>query len=370
MHALKAAKHYLKNTDFYLLGLALLCSVYGMILVHSATMTTGSSRYIIIQAAATGIGLVAYVIMSLIDLEMMSKWWKVFVIINIVLQCLLIPFGDERGGQRNWIDLGVFSLQPGELGKLLFVFTFAAHLSEVRGQISELRGLLPLFGHVGLLMLVIELTSKDSGMAIAYFMMALVMMFAAGLSLKWLGAGVGVALLSIPILWNFVLRDYQKNRILVLLDPSIDPQTAYQTTQSKTAIGSGLMSGQGIGNGAMTQMNLVPEKRTDMIFSVAGEELGFIGSLLIVLLLGLLIARLFYIGYRASTTFSSMMAIGIGGMFLFQTFMNIFMCIGLLPIMGLTLPLFSYGGTSVVTMYAALGIAAGVRMREKPSWLQ
>ena len=120
----------------------------------------------------------------------------------------------------------------------------------------------------------------------------------------------------------------------------------------------------------MTQMQLVSENQTDYIFSVAGEELGFIGCMAIICLLTLLIMRLFYVSYRASTTFSALLAVGVGGMFLFQTFMNIFMNIGLLPVMGLTLPFFSYGGTSVLTMYAALGIAAGVRMREKPSWLQ
>ena len=118
----------------------------------------------------------------------------------------------------------------------------------------------------------------------------------------------------------------------------------------------------------MTQLQYVPENQTDYIFSVAGEELGFLGCMAIILLLSLLIARLFYVSYRASTPFSSLLAVGVAGMFLFQTFMNIFMNVGLLPVMGLTF--FSYGGTSVLTMYAALGIAAGVRMREKPSWLQ
>ncbi len=120
----------------------------------------------------------------------------------------------------------------------------------------------------------------------------------------------------------------------------------------------------------MTQMQNVPENQTDMIFTVSGEELGFIGSILIIILLACVIGRLFYVSYRASTLFSTMLAIGVAGMLLFQTFMNLFMCLGLLPVMGLTLPFFSYGGTSILTMYAALGIAAGVRMREKPSWLQ
>ena len=179
-----------------------------------------------------------------------------------------------------------------------------------------------------------------------------------------------LGIISVPVLWNFVLQDYQIKRILVLFDPSIDPDLARQTTYGKIAIGSGQISGQGLTQGSMTQMQRVPENQTDYIFSVAGEELGLIGCMLIILLLTLLILRLFYISYRASTSFSALLAVGVAGMFLFQTFMNIFMNVGLLPVMGLTLPFFSYGGTSVVTMYAALGIAAGVRMREKPSWLQ
>ena len=175
---------------------------------------------------------------------------------------------------------------------------------------------------------------------------------------------------SVPVLWNFVLKKYQITRILVLFDPSIDPQAALQTTYGKIAIGSGQLTGQGLTHGTMTQLQNVPENQTDYIFSVAGEELGFLGCIAIILLLSLLIARLFYVSYRASTPFSSLLAVGVAGMFLFQTFMNIFMNVGLLPVMGLTLPFFSYGGTSVLTMYAALGIAAGVRMREKPSWLQ
>lgn len=367
---LQRVQQYLKNTDWWLLLLALFCSAYGCALIYSATRSTGSVQQLMVQIAATVIGLVAFVFMSLVDLENMSNWWKFFLIGNILLQCMLIPFGLEINGQRNWISLGpIGNMQPGELGKLLFVFTFSAHLAELKDSLSDIRSIVRLLAHVGVLMIVIELTSGDTGMAIAYLMIALVMAFAAGVSLKWFGAGAILGVISVPILWNFVLKEYQKTRILVLFDPSINAAMAYQTSQSKTAIGSGLFSGQGLLEGSMTQMSLIPEKHTDMIFAVAGEELGFLGCMLIVLLLGVLIARLFYIGYTASTSFSTMLAIGIAGMFLFQTFMNIFMCIGILPVMGLTLPFFSYGGTSVVTMYAALGIAAGVRMRAKPSWL-
>nr|WP_300185048.1 FtsW/RodA/SpoVE family cell cycle protein [uncultured Agathobaculum sp.] len=376
MDSLKTVTHYLKNTDLYLLILALICSGYGMVLIFSATLNPvswqdGSTRNLFIQGAAIIMGIGAFVVMSLIDLEAMSGWWKIFVIINICLQMLLFtPLGTEVNGQRAWLDLGVTSLQPGELGKLIFIFTIAAHISEIREHISEWRGLFVIGLHTLIMMGAVIIASGDTGMAIQYFMIALIMLFAAGLSLKWLGLGIGLGVVSIPILWNFVLQGYQKTRILVLFDPSIDPDASRQATYGKIAIGSGQVSGQGLTHGTMTQMQLVPENQTDYIFSVAGEELGLIGCLLIIGLLALLILRLFYVSYRASTSFSALLAVGVGGMFLFQVFMNIFMNVGLLPVMGLTLPFFSYGGTSVLTMYAALGIAAGVRMREKPSWLQ
>ena len=171
------------------------------------------------------------------------------------------------------------------------------------------------------------------------------------------------------ILWNYVLKDYQKTRILVLFDPSIDvEQSRQRPTARSPSVGAVHRSG-------LDQRHDDPDavcagEPDRYIFSVAGEELGFLGCLLIIILLMALIIRLFYVAYRASTPFSALIAVGVGGMLLFQTFMNIFMNVGLLPVMGLTLPFFSYGGTSIVTMFAALGIAAGVRMREKPSWLQ
>lgn len=376
MDVLKSVGHYIKNTDLYLIVLSLLCTGYGMVLIYSATLNPvtwqdGSTRNLFVQGAAVVIGLGAFVIMSLIDLETMSGWWKIFVLGNIGLQMLLFtPLGMEVNGQRAWLDLKVTSLQPGELGKLIFIFTLAAHISEIKEHISEWRGLFVIGLHTLLMMGAVVISSGDTGMAIQYLMIAVIMLFAAGLSLKWLAIGGVLGIISVPVLWNFVLQDYQITRILVLFDPSIDPDLARQTTYGKIAIGSGQISGQGLTQGTMTQMQRVPENQTDYIFSVAGEELGLIGCMLIILLLTLLILRLFYISYRASTSFSALLAVGVAGMFLFQTFMNIFMNVGLLPVMGLTLPFFSYGGTSVVTMYAALGIAAGVRMREKPSWLQ
>ena len=215
----------------------------------------------------------------------------------------------------------------------------------------------------------VVLSSGDTGMAIQYLMIAVIMLFSPVCrSVAGHCCRSRYRKRADPV--ELCAQGLPETRILVLFDPSIDVEQSRQATYGKIAIGSGQFTGQGWTNGTMTQMQYVPENQTDYIFSVAGEELGFLGCLLIIILLMALIIRLFYVAYRASTPFSALIAVGVSGMLLFQTFMNIFMNVGLLPVMGLTLPFFSYGGTSIVTMFAALGIAAGVRMREKPSWLQ
>lgn len=374
MRPLRATAHYFRNTDLYLLLLAICCSAYGLVLINSATASSIlHDRYMTVQAAAIGIGLIAFIIMSLVDLESIKRYWRILLIINVVVQLSLYFFGDNHGGNKSWIDLGFVSIQPGEIGRIVFIITFAAHLVAVHEEINRWQTLIGLGVHAALLFGAIVLAQHDAGVAISYVFIAIVMIFAAGISYKWIIGGVVVALSAVPFIWQ-MLDENRLARILVLLDPSIDnlyqKDYYYQTAQSKIAIGAGQLSGSGYMKGLQTQYDKVPASHTDFIYTVAGEEFGFIGALLVLVLLALLILRLLYVSYRASSLFSAVMTTGIAGMFLFQTFENIFMCLGMFPVVGLTLPLFSYGGSSVVTMYAALGVAAGVRMREKPSWLQ
>lgn len=370
MRPLRATWHYIKHTDLYLLFLALVCSSYGLVLISSATSSYGTNRYMLVQSLAICIGVIAFIITSLVDFETFIPHWKLIFILNLLFQASVFVLGKEVKGNRSWIEMGPLSLQPAEVGKIIFICTFAAHLTQVRDSLNQFKTVMLLGAHLMMTMGVIIVASKDTGSSMAYFAICAILLFAAGLSLKWfLGAGIA-AVASVPFLWNFVLQGYQKLRILVLLDPTIDPDKSYQTTQSKIAIGAGQMYGTGYMQGNQTQYGMLPEKHTDFIFGVAGEEFGFIGCVIILLLLALIVLRLFYIAYKADTPFSSYVVIGLAGMFLFQMFLNIFMCLGIMPVMGLTLPFFSYGGTSVMTMYAAIGIAAGVRMREKPSWLR
>ena len=247
--------HYIKNTDLYLMLLGLVCSIYGMLLIYSATLNPvtaldGSTKNLYVQGAAIILGLAAFVALSLIDLENLGDLWKIFVIGNILLQFLLFtPLGTEVNGQRAWLNLGVTSLQPGELGKLIFIFTIAAHMTEIQDHITEWRGLVSVGLHTLVMMGAVVLSSGDTGMAIQYLMIAVIMLFSAGLPLKWLGIAAGVGIASVPILWNYVLKDYQKTRILVLFDPSIDVEQSRQATYGKIAIGSGQFTGQGWTNG-------------------------------------------------------------------------------------------------------------------------
>lgn len=367
---MRSIAHYFKNTDLYLLVLALICSCCSLVLVYSTTYNTGSLTQFKVQLGAIILGFFCFILVSVVDLEAMARYWKWFYLVNIILQLtLLSPYGASEGGNHSWLRFGSIGIQPAEIGKVIFICTFAAHLAHEFDCLNHWQTLIPLGLHVGVIAGVIVFTSDDVGMTLAYFAIAAIMLFAAGLSLKWFAGGLVLIIAAVPFVWKF-LKNYQIARILVLFDPSIDEGVYWQTQQSKIALGAGQLTGRGFLQGNQVQYGMLPASRTDFIFSSAGEEFGFIGCVLILGLLCLLILRLFYVSFTGATTFSTLVAAGIAGMFLFQTFENIFMCLGLFPVVGLTLPLFSYGGSSVVTMYTALGLAAGVRMREKPSWLQ
>lgn len=370
MRIFQSIGHYFKHTDLYLLILSMMASTYGIALIYSATRSYESNKFIIVQSICMLIGITAFIIISLVEIDNLARYWKWLFIFNILLQCSLFVLGKAEGGNRSWIRFGPIGFQPAEIGKLIFVFTFAAHLITVKEKMNNWKYLISLMLHLLIIMGVIVVSSDDVGMSISYLFICAIMLFAAGLSYKWFAAAGILGVASIPFLWNFFLGNFQKKRILVLFDPTLDPNTSYQATQSKMAIGSGQFYGEGYMQGRQVQFGSLPAKHTDFIFSVAGEELGFLGALAVVLILSLIILRIFYVTFKADTPYSSLVCVGIGGMIMFQTFENIFMCLGLGPVMGLTLPFFSYGGTSLVTMYLSVGVVAGIRMREKPSWLQ
>jgi rod shape determining protein RodA len=202
-----------------------------------------------------------------------------------------------------------------------------------------------------------------------YLVIFIVMLFAAGLKLRWFGLGLLVFAAASPIFWN-MLGDYQKERILAPYFPEVvDPSglgVTWQANQSKIALASGGLKGAGLYSGIQSQSDALPFKHTDFIFAVAGEELGLIGCLAIIVLLTAVILRCIYVGIKCNDPKGMLVCMGFAGMLIFQTFENIGMCVGLTPVIGLTLPFFSYGGSSILTLFAAMGVVSGIWFRRKP----
>ena len=359
---------------------ALLLVLVGTITIWTASLTIADANFPR-HLVGVALGLVVAVLIWRYDYRNLAGMTTVLFVITCFLMVMpKIPgLGVASHGMTGWVRLPLVPVrfQPVELGKVAAIFLMASASSQYNGKIERFSDYCRLCGTLLVPLALIVITDLGSGLVVLF--LGATIIICSGAPRNWVLATIALivgvsALVVITSMTDglpHVLKDYQLKRLLVFADPSIDPSgDGYNLQQAKIAIGSGQFTGQGWTNGTMTQMQYVPENQTDYIFSVAGEELGFLGCLLIIILLMALIIRLFYVAYRASTPFSALIAVGVGGMLLFQTFMNIFMNVGLLPVMGLTLPFFSYGGTSIVTMFAALGIATGVRMREKPSWLQ
>jgi len=361
-------KDKFQNFDIPLFLGVFITSVLGIFLIRSASLSySNSTRLITIQTGAFILGLVLLFFISFWDYEFLSSHSKLIFAANIFLLLLVLVIGigrDEVGGQ-SWINLGPISFQPSEIVKIGFIICFAVQLEKCENDINSPRNILFALLHIGIILGLI-LLQPDFGTAMVFASIFFGMIFVAGLSYKYLAAAVVSLAAIIPPVWFFILKDYQKNRIRVFLNPELDPQVSgYQVIQSKIAVGSGGLAGSGLFNGVQTQMGYIPAKHTDFIFSVAGEELGFIGTFLIVALLMFIVARCFYIAANAKNPLGRYIAVGVGCMFLAQSFENIGMTIGLMPVTGITLPFLSYGGSSLVTNLLAIGLVLNVRLRHK-----
>jgi rod shape determining protein RodA len=304
-----------------------------------------------------------------IDVDNLGAFAKFLYPIAILMLASTLVFGTERMGNKNWIILGPVSIQPSEFAKIIFIITFSSHLKKVQNYINTPRALIPLALHFGVLFALV-LLQGDLGTALVYVFILLVMMIAAGLHWLYFAIGGVGLIVAAPFIYNYLLKDYQKLRILAVYDPAVDPlQYGYQTLQSKITLGSGGISGMGLFKGVQTQYSILPEKQTDFIFSVAGEELGFFGVTAIILLLAALIIRILYISKTSVDDYGSYITAGVAAMFFFQAAENIGMCIGLLPVIGITLPFFSYGGSSILTCMMGIGLVMSVNAKRKYSGL-
>ncbi len=369
----------LRASDTVLLTLCTAATLYGMLLIASATNFRGTLRYVIVQGAGLAIGIVLYFLFSSLEASELAKRWKGLLAFNIgFILLLLTPLGLERNGNRAWLGVSWFpvNVQPAEVVKIGFVLLLAYQIATLRerGDMVRFGNVIQPLGHCLFMVLLIVAISGDAGSALVYLFIYICMAFAAGMALRWMVLGIGGAAAGLVTLWKLdLIPDYMKGRMLVVFDHEYDVLgKGWQQTRSMLAFGSGQMTGQGLFNGAQTQSpqayNL-PERQTDFIFSVCGEELGFLGCLLIIVLLLAIIVRCLLVARDAATPVESYICVGMASMLIFQSLANIGMCLFLLPVIGLTLPFFSYGGSSIVALFAAMGIVSGIKKRSRPEWL-
>jgi len=353
-----------RNLDIPLVCLTVLAALFGLLMIAS----TGGTRYVIIQSAAFLVGIAGVVALMILDYQYLAQISLHLYLAAIALLVLvLIPgLGDVQNGARSWFDLGFFNLQPAELAKIVFIITFSKHLAETEHQLDRPKTVLKLLLHLGSFCFLI-LLQPDFGTAMVFVVIALVLLFCAGINWKYILGGIGLGAAAFPLLWFFVLQDYQKNRIITLFHPEMDPTgSGYHVLQSKIAVGSGKIFGTGLFKGSSQVNNLLPERHTDFIFSAICEELGMLGALLALVILTLLIIRCLYIGIHARNRLGTLIATGVAAMLLFQVFENIGMCLGIFPVTGITLPFFSYGGSSMLTSMLAIGLVLNIRWRSRP----
>jgi len=360
-------KKLLKNLDVGILISVILLFIIGLVAISSATGVAhgGSLRHVKIQSVAFLLGTIAMIITLFFDYNTFGELSKVIYIVSILLLVAVLIFGVEVKGSKSWFDLKVVNFQPSELVKIGFIISFAKFLEKREENLNSLKGVLSavlyIIPIVGLIIL-----QNDFGTALVFIFFIAFMLFAAGISYKYVVGAIVLGILSFPLLWYYVFEDYQRKRILVFLNPEMEPLgRGYHVIQSKIAVGSGQFWGKGLYQGTQNNLGFIPERHTDFIFSVIGEEMGLIGSLAVILLFMLLLMRCIYIANISKDSFGKYICVGVMAMFLFHVLENIGMTIGMMPVTGIPLPFVSYGGSSLVTNLIAIGLVLNVGMRRQ-----
>lgn len=365
----KAFKKSLKETDKLFLALCLTLSVFGTVCVASATKRSvedGSliSRDATVMILAVALGLIACIVISFIDYDLILKLWPIVAAGCLFLMILLLtPLGvapDGRQDARSWLKLtSSLYLQPSEILKIGFIITFSKHLSAVKNNISSFKNVFLLCLHA-LIPIGLVVITGDMGSALIFALMFVGMMFISGVNKFYFPAGILAVIAALPVLWYKIFDDIQRNRILALFSPEDYPTEIYQQQQALNAMKEGGFNGTGLFKGPFTQSGSIPECQNDMIFAVVCEELGFIGAFVLILLFVLLAIRIVQIGNRANNYAAKMICYGVMFMIISQAVINIGMCTMLLPVIGITLPFMSAGGSSTVCIYLSVGLILSI----------
>ena len=364
-------KDFFKKGDMVLLILCLITSGFGVVIIASATSAAkfeGNMRYIVVQLLAIFIGVVIYALFSSLDMEFLQENRNLMVAFNMFLLFLLIPFGtDNNTGNRSWLDFPLlpFNIQPAEICKITYILIMASVMASHQNRISSIPSVMHMVFHLGLLFGVNMVLSSDMGVSLIFVFIFIGMTFAGGVSLWWFALAIAGMAVAFPVLWQF-LGEYQRQRILILFDPSFDAQglgARYHFKINLQSLTGGGFMGQGLFNGNRTQGGNLFAQHTDYIFSSIGEELGFFGCVGIMLLELAIISRCIYVGAKCPDYMRRVVCFGAASALMFQIIINIGMCIGVMPVIGLTLPLISYGPSSVVSIFGMLGLVSGAHAR-------
>ena len=368
-HYFQEFRDFFRKGDMVLLFLCLFTTAFGCLVIASATNDMGSTRYLIIQIVAALLGVLLYAAISAIDVEFLAEHRTALVIFNTFLLFLLLPFGTDNGtGNKSWLDFPFlpFNIQPAEICKITYIIIMASVMSSHQNRLSSVPSVMHMVFHLVLLIGVNMVMSSDMGVSLIFVFIFIGMAFAGGVGIIWFLLAIGGIVAIAPFAWAYLLGDHQKNRILILFDESIDPQginERYHTVQSLASITGGGMTGQGLFNGNRTQADALTAQHTDYIFSAIAEEMGYIGCIFTIVLICLIIMRCIQVGVRSTDYMRRLVCFGAASALIFQLISNVGMCIGITPVIGLTLPFISYGGSSIVTLYDMLGLVSGVHAR-------
>ena len=369
-------KEFFQRADIFLLVICILCSIFGITMIEKAVtgMYEGGwnmsvpAKYLAVQIGSMILGIVAFVLFTVIDVDLVARQWKLLMLVDLVLLVALVLFGEDDGtGNSAWIRFAGIGVQPSEIIKVIYIIVAARQMTYLKEykDINSFFSVVQMAAHFMLVFGSIVVVTSDLGSASIILGIFIVMFFALGVRLYWFAAGGAAVAAAIPLLWNYFLKDYQKKRLIAPYDPSIDPEgwgITWQTTQSKMTLASGRLTGVEEGH----TPSVFTGKHTDFIFSCVGENLGMIGCIVVILLLMIIIIHCVRIGLKSGRTFDMLVCIGVAAAVTFQTFINIGMNIGITPVIGITLPFFSYGGSSMVTMFAAMGLVSGIKYKLKP----
>lgn len=359
-----------ENVDYILLMTVVVICFYGLLALYSSTrMSTaeGDSYFFVKrQILWMAIGFSFLMITLFIDYHQVEKYSTFVYLVAIVLLAMVIFSGSTTYGARRWLPIGPFEFQPSEFAKIALIIFLADFLNKNREKLDYFFYFLVPFAYTGLLILLV-FKQPDLGTSLVYLAILIIMLFVVGVKIKFLSAIFLTSILSVPMLW-FFLKEYQKRRIILFLNPNIDPLGGgYNVIQSRIAIGSGGLFGKGLFAGLQSQLHFLPAQHTDFIFSVVGEELGFMGTIFLLGLYAIILWRGIKIAKEAKDLLGTLLATGAVAFLLFHILVNIGMAMGILPATGLPLPFLSYGGTFMISNLVVIGILLNVEIH-KVKW--